>query len=677
MATTSSPDALPFPIAQDEPHSPSPRRSSRIKRPPPITPRRFKRFFAPRVKFAEDVAEDARSPLKDVPESDINVRNHDASERPAKRRRVSFTSSPISSSLPSSPVKHVGFLTGSQENDFDSDSDPEVDDEMGSDGDDEEVSDGGDFAWEEVVPRPKTYRHTSLSTRLLATRIDSRPHTRTPRLGHDFWQHETANFYSSPFDLNLDKGVVQPYSRPRRGPALPFCTTSCNTNSLVAVCDEDGYVRLMDAGNEHADQFHKTYLTLKPHDNAIMDAEFSSDDKYLVTASGDQTCSITDVQQQKSIWSLSKHACSVKKVQFQPGNTNVLVSCARDGDINIWDVRQNPCDLPARVAQNSITDDMDARSPLHSIWEAHHPGKTKSKVASTSSEYCVTSMTFLDETRPHLFATSSDKDTIVRLWDIRSKHSFRNKTVPISQTAEPESHETHRRFGVTSMALSGDGSKFYTLCRDHTIYAYSTSHLILGSGSEMAPDAPRWKGEKHGHKYGLGPLYGFRDPAMAVTTFYLKMAVRKATDQHPELLAVGSSDNCAVIYPTDERYHVKTARAVPYVPKDRATNPTGRLKLTRTDYQSTSLSLKKRPAEDTIPIYYLGTPLVRGHSSEVTGVAWSNEGNLVTVGDDLGTRCWRENAEKARFYRNGYEGEVERAGAGWAVVRDEDWDEDV
>lgn len=548
--------------------------------------------------------------------------------------------------------------------------------EWSSDGDE---SDASTDVKKEVVPirRRKPYRTFGLSARLLNTRIDGRPNTHLPVLGNELWQHEAANFYSGPNDTNFDKGIIQPYTRPRRGPALPFCVASCNTNSLVVVCDEDGYVRLMDAGDEYADQFRTTYLTLKPHDNAIMDAMFSADDKYLVTASGDQTCQITDVQQQKSIWSLSKHSCSVKKVQFQPGNPNVLVSCARDGDINIWDTRQNPCDLPPRVAQNPITDNMEARSPLHTIWEAHHPPRTRTRAASNRTEFCVTSMTFLDETRPHLYATSSDSDTTVRLWDIRSKHSYRSKTVPISQTAEPKSHIVHRRFGVTSMVLSGDGSKFYTLCRDHTIYAYSTSHLILGSSPEVDTGAPRWKSEKKGAKSGLGPIYGLRDLSMAVTTFYLKMALRKATDEHVEMLAVGSSDHCAVLYPTNERYHTKAARQVPTVPWDRATHPTGRLQLTRTDRQSMSLSLKKRAAEDDIPIYYLGTPLVRGHRSEVTGVAWCKGGNLVTVGDDSLARCWRESEERASYFRSGYEGEVERQGAGWAALRDEDWDDEV
>ncbi|ETN41918.1 uncharacterized protein HMPREF1541_03857 [Cyphellophora europaea CBS 101466] len=670
-------DALPFAIARDDAISPSPRRSQRSSKPPTVTPRRFKRFFAPRVKFPQDITADARPPLKEVRESELNTRRNNPDERPAKRRRISFIASPLSSSLPSSPVQRVGFLSSSQDNMSDDDGAYDGEDITMSDSDDS--SSESDIEEQAPYGRCKPYRQKSLSARLLSMRIDGLPHRQSPVVGNDLWQHETANFYTSPSDSNLDKGETLPYSRVRSIPAIPFCTTSCNTNSLIVVGDEDGYVRFIDSANDQQQKFNKTFLTIKPHDNAIMDMEFSYDDKYLVTASGDQTCQITDVQRQKSIVSLSGHSCSVKKAQFHPGNPNLLVSCARDGDINIWDLRENPCALPPRVARNQITDGITARAPVRTIWDAHRPGKVKAKTrfSTDRNDICITSMSFLDETRPYLFATASDSNTIVKLWDIRSKHTRYNSTVPISQTEEPTSHISHRRFGTTSMALSSDGSKLYTLCRDHTVYAYSTSHLILGSASEMQAGATKWKGEKFGAKSGLGPLYGFRDPSMAIATFYCKLAVRKATETQPELLAVGSSDECAVLYPTDSRYHTKASRTLPTVSADLANQRLGRLRLTRTDHQSATLSLKKRASEDDIPIYYIGSPLAKGHTSEVTGVTWSNEGNLVTISDDHRTRCWREDEARARYYRSEYEGEADRAGAGWAFLRDEDWDDEV
>jgi WD40 repeat protein len=232
---------------------------------------------------------------------------------------------------------------------------------------------------------------------------------------------------------------------------------------------------------------------------------------------------------------------------------------------------------------------------------------------------------------------------------------------------------------IASMALSSDSSTLYTLCRDHTVYAYSTSHLLLGSAPEMSPSAPVFKGERHGHRSGMGPLYGFRDPNMAATTFYLKLSVRKATDTQPELLAVGSSDNFAILFPADPRYQTQTARHLPPPLPPSAYTGRSRLRLTRTDSQSTGLPLssQRRAKDDDIPIYYTGTPLVAGHRNEVTGVTWAQGGNLVTISDDLAARCWREDEETARSFRAMREDDPEKYGVGWSAVRQPGWDDEI
>ncbi len=44
-----------------------------------------------------------------------------------------------------------------------------------------------------------------------------------------------------------------------------------------------------------------------------------------------------------------------------------------------------------------------------------------------------------------------------------------------------------------------------------------------------------------------------------------------------------------------------------------------------------------------MPVFqHHGTALVGAHSKEVSGVAWTTEGNLVTVSDDYTARCWYE-----------------------------------
>ena len=522
----------------------------------------------------------------------------------------------------------------------------------------------------------KPYRRKGTSASLLASRL-GRGRATPMSSGQDLYLHETSNFYSLATDVNVDNGPSPP-GNPHRTLSLPFCATSCNTNPLVAVGDEEGHVRLIDSANECAAKFAQSFLVMKPHDNAIMDLEFSEDDNLLATASGDQTCHIIDVKAQKSVWALTGHTSSVKKVQFQPGASHMLATCARDGAILVWDTRENRTDRPAHTVQSAMTQDITGIQPKHHINDAHLGRLRAHKNAYTGrSDFSVTSLSFIDPTRPHLFATASESDSVVKLWDMRSSHRFKRKTVPISCTAEPQSHAIHRRFGITSMGVSTDHSRLYALCRDHTIYAYSTSHLILGSAPELSPNAKPFEANKSQPepKTGLGPLYGFRHPSLQISTFYPKLSVRRATDLHSELIAVGSSDDCTVLFPTHSRYLTSSARQLPSPIDNTAPRP----RLARMDSQSASLDFIYRRWKDSasdptgvgkIPIYYHGTPLVKGHNKEVTAVSWGSEGNLITISDDFGTRCWREDQQRARKLRRPEQGEgaAERWGCGWADV---------
>ncbi|RMZ88370.1 hypothetical protein DV736_g4389, partial [Chaetothyriales sp. CBS 134916] len=660
-------DAVRFDVAADQPTSP--RRSTRVKKPPPITPRRFNRFFTPRLKNDGRAVKASRKALKALSTANLNARpaEHD-SARPLKRRRL-YIQSPTPS-LPSSPIRHPGFLSSSQ--------DHPVDHRDGVQGaaadlniDDVDVDDTEASTDVEEIPQQRRvarYGRLGLSSRLTHFRLSG---SRTTRLacGDRNWQEETANFYSSSADINLDHGSPVPAMwglTPSL--TLPFCTTSCKTNSLVAVGDEEGQVCLIESANECSDEFKRVHLAMKPHENAVMDLEFSEDDHLLATASGDQTCQIIDVQAQKSLYALTGHVSSVKRIQFVPGSKDLLVTCSRDGTLALWDTRIKLSESPLLPDGPSLTKEMVGREPLKCIYDAH-VNRSRSRSLGSRSDPSITSISFVSPSQPHLFATASSTDSVVKLWDMRAKHKYRNKVVPISCTAEPKSHESHRRFGIASMAMSSDCTSFYTLCRDHTVYAYSTAHLILGSAPEISSDGPVFQA-RNGTSTGLGPLYGFRHPSLQISTFYNRIALRKDTDTNTELIAVGSSDDCAVLIPTASRYLTKANRVMPSR-SDLSLTATGmpRPPLRRIDSQSTSLAFLQRGGRDEIPIYYHVTPLIKGHNKEVTAVTWTHEGNLVTISDDFKTRCWRQDKERARALRKGYEGEAERWASGWADVK--------
>ena len=484
-------------------------------------------------------------------------------------------------------------------------------------------------------------------------------------------------------------------------------------NSLVAVGDEDGGIRLLESAKDQKPSFSTPWLTFRPHSNAILNLEFSPDDLSLATASGDQTSKIIDMPTQRAIYTMAGHVSSVKQVRFQPECPNVLATCSRDGTVQIWDLRCKGLDTPVRdllvpvnpnasTAQGDPISKMTWARSVNTIFETHAsrqvlslPSQTndnsgtipmttdapsKTEAPKRRGDVSVTALAFLPGSRSHLLLTGSEANASVKLWDLRTMRTSRRSSraaTALSSTQQPESHNRHRHFGLTSLCLSGDGGRLYTLCRDNTVYAYSTSHLMLGHAPELTDSLSSAAKPKRSlangcEKEGLGPLYGFRHPSFHATTFYVGSALRPVGPDNSELLAVGSSDGCAVVFPTAERYmnsrHLSSRHQSSV--SNGLPNPRHRRGLTRTDS-----GLAGR-LNDTIPIYQHGTALVRGHSREVTGLTWTKSGELVTVGDDFAARCWREDERGfARSLRTEGEAEGKRWGCGWAEAKS-GWDDD-
>lgn len=474
-----------------------------------------------------------------------------------------------------------------------------------------------------------------------------------------------------------------------------------SANTLIAIGDEDGGVRLLESAKDEKPGFSKAYLAFRPHSNAILDLAFSPDDLLLATASGDQTSQVIDMPTQRATYTLAGHVSSVKQICFQPESSNVLASSSRDGSVQIWDLRCKGFDAPVRdirvslepsrgvTTRSSAPNKMTWARSVNTIFEAHASRQSTSANAAASGrlapsfdapsktespgrrgDVSITALSFLHPGREHLLLTASEANASVKLWDLRTTHNHRrSRATPLSSTRQPDSHNKHRHFGLTSLSLSGNGGRLYTLCRDNTIYAYSTSHLILGHAPELSKSFLKPRRSGGPERESLGPIYGFRHPRFHATTFYVKSSLRPAKDDKTEMLAVGSSDGCAVIFPTDERYMQRSRHQ--RMPSSDSPFPKSRPSLTRTD-SSTGLSTR---LEDTIPIHQHGSALIRGHSRELTGLTWTPRGELVTVGDDFAARCWREDSANARDLRMGGEKEGRRWGCGWAEA-EMGWDDD-
>ncbi|KAL9578001.1 MAG: hypothetical protein Q9212_006004 [Teloschistes hypoglaucus] len=723
------PSSPPVQDADQTPPTP-PRKDQGSKRTarPTITPRTFTRFFTPRPPQPKGVkVSAARLALADItgpaanripnswrrtrkkPSIDI-CEDDDVSELPAtKKRRLQGLASPVLTPVNSSPLNRLS----ERKLDIQMDDTPEQ--SLSTEDEDWEV----EKALDRNSHSPRPYGPIVRSTQrgIMGGFLSRQAGLEPPALarhpisdGRD-WQYETADFYTVPDDQHICHKLGDPTEN-----AIPFCSTSCNTNSLVAIGDENGGVRLLETAAASEPQFAKAHLTFRPHTNAILDLAFSPDDLVLATASGDQSCQIIDMPSQRTLHTLAVHRSSLKQVKFQPGNPSVVVTSSRDGSVRIWDLRCKGSDVPVRNVRVSLDGleehgntkgskmtyppSIDAIIRAHSarilppanggLKSADHlttsDVPSKGEKSSRSGDVSVTALTFLPPGREHLLLTACEADSTVKLWDLRTTHQNRRSTqpVPLSSTRQPESHTTHRHFGINSMALSGDSARLYTLCRDNTIYAYSTSHLILGSAPELSSTTsdsvrkPRFA--RTTEKEGLGPIYGLRHPKFKAATFYVKLSIRPAQDDRSELLAAGSSEYCAMIWPTDEKDlrhmdRTRRARTDSMILQDGYVTP-----------PSSTIGTRPRPSirrtdsgvharlKDTIPIYTHGTPLVRGHSSEVTALSWAHGGGLVTVSDDFTARRWREDGEEARKLRIGGEGEGKRWGCGWADVG-EGWDE--
>ncbi|KAJ5269022.1 hypothetical protein N7505_004780 [Penicillium chrysogenum] len=657
------------------------------RKPPTVTPRSFRRFFTPRSLLPStdtsttpstsrqalraltspavnrlgpafsrtSKAGSTRSPHDGLPEDFIRT--------PSRKRKNSFSSVV---SPQSSPLKRVRVRSPTHDVEQDSKI-PHIDIRLNA---------LAPPTKSPVAPVRRSQALQSSGALFMRTVAGARANKVTLRSNSGAgWQDLTSNFYSQPRDRHMCASYGSEGSM-----ALPFCNASCNMG------DEEGGIRLLDSSIDEDPGFTHAYLGFRPHMNSIMDLEFSSDDMLLATASGDQTSLIIDMTTQRPIHCLSNHSSSVKRVQFQPASNNkVLATCSRDGNVNIWDLRCKGFERPALQVQCSLeseTENAATTAPPKMLYphvlntiEGAHAYTTSHKSTMDKNEappigrtdITVTSLAFLSPGRENLFVTASEASASVRLWDLRTAHNNRRgrPVIPLSTTQEPESHVKYRRFGLTSMAFGGDGSRLYTLCRDNTVYAYSTSHLILGHAPELSLNNNRPRRTGGSDKDGLGPLYGFRHPRLQISSFYVKLAVRKASHDHPEMLATGSSDHCPILFPTDEREissRIPASQDFPF---------TTRSGLRRTN---SGIGLSGR-LEDTIPIHQSGTPLIEGHQKEVTGLSWTPSGELISVSDDYSARCWREGPE-ARELRNDGESEGKRWMCGWADMKDSIDDED-
>ena len=184
-------------------------------------------------------------------------------------------------------------------------------------------------------------------------------------------------------DFASDGGVgagVIPIVPPTTGVGSPpfvvrFCqeTRGC---ALLAVADEEGTVTLADTsrrlpGPASAEYDFRPEAQWVAHDNAIFDVAWCRGDARMLTASGDQTVRLWDVETMVPHRTFRGHHGSVKAVAVQPeSGGDVFASCGRDGAIALWDAREG---RRRTALEGHGADGEPASAPAAMLERAHEP----------------------------------------------------------------------------------------------------------------------------------------------------------------------------------------------------------------------------------------------------------------------------------------------------------------
>ena len=151
-------------------------------------------------------------------------------------------------------------------------------------------------------------------------------------LGRQWWQPGCARAVTIARANAMDEMTSGPPM------TLKFSSAAGTQSRFLAVADEDGTVNIYDTQN--LELTHQAGWVA--HADSIFSVAWLDNDHKFVTASGDQTLRIWDLQSLRPIQSLSGHTGSVKWVDVSPHDPNMLISASRDGSVLIWDLR-SPC----------------------------------------------------------------------------------------------------------------------------------------------------------------------------------------------------------------------------------------------------------------------------------------------------------------------------------------------
>ncbi|TDH66148.1 hypothetical protein CCR75_001722 [Bremia lactucae] len=373
-----------------------------------------------------------------------------------------------------------------------------------------------------------------------------------------------------------------------------FQVSYAHTKGFFVAVDEQGAAGIVHAASGH---WQSQWMA---HTNAIFDAIWTQNDSHVLTASGDFAIRIWDVENIVSrsstpVLTLQGHDRSVKCVRQARDQTHVFASGGRDGKVLLWDTRTNgnPIAMLDKVhAEPHLSRDFSQSNRSMPSLKRRRQRGASNIVPSSPSVTCVE----FGENGMDLM-TAGATNTIVKCWDLRQLR--RGNTY--AKIPEPI-----QEFSCSSWEEARHGISSLMLCPGR---AGRASQLLVNvlHDSIVVLDLTR--------THQARPIlrcYGHES-----SSFYCKSSF----SPQGEFIATASADG--VVYIWDARLKVM---------KDEM------LAIRRPNFNG----------EQRLPCVAL-----KGHTSDVNGVAWSSlhDLELASCSDDGTVMCWQTSSERCESSR--------------------------
>eukprot|EP00927_Polykrikos_kofoidii_P049572 TRINITY_DN43619_c0_g1_i1.p1 TRINITY_DN43619_c0_g1~~TRINITY_DN43619_c0_g1_i1.p1 ORF type:complete len:437 (+),score=41.98 TRINITY_DN43619_c0_g1_i1:65-1375(+) len=324
--------------------------------------------------------------------------------------------------------------------------------------------------------------------------------------------------------LALDSSELLPRVRPRCRSqfivrSAPFAAAFVRTGrhcdgQLAAIAEEGGRVTLLDgrqfrggggfSNSPIASDASSTSGQISTvlvgrahlHDNAIFDVEFAANDTRLVTAAGDRSAGVFDVEAVVScgggvfsngdgrvqpIVRLVGHGASVRCARANAREPELVATSGRDGHIAVWDLRAGACNTPGVGCVQPVAMMRDAH--IHVAPPPPRPKRRRfgREAAASLQQHSVPSVHWLPCSQHGILSVGAS-DGCLKLWDIRCMDSV--ETVDVASTwhealgSEAAARARGRARGLSHVEV-GDNGHVICSCLDGSVYVLRLGDLHL------------------------------------------------------------------------------------------------------------------------------------------------------------------------------------------------------